>query len=131
METSTEKKENRALPVSAILDENYCVLMPKNFEEVYLFWRFSAYKEASFEKGEYAFGLRVKLVDGAGKKVMELTLPWEKGGSYIKLPGEDFKCHAEIYAVKDGREELLCSSAPIIVPAFSSMETLGSLEYGS
>ncbi len=127
-EIKDTEKQNRAL--SFLLDENYCVLLAKNFEELFLFWRFSGYKAAMFEKGEYHSMLRIKVLNEKGKTLMELPAKWDCGGIYLNIPFEDVLCYAEIYSLRNGKEERICVSPAVKVPSFSSEPSLGSREYG-
>lgn len=125
----TEALEEKKETLSFLLDENYCVLITKNFEELFLFWRFSKYKISSFERGEYSPDLTVKIIGENGKSIMELSSKWDRRGIYLKLPCEDISCLAEIYCKKDGKEEKICSSQYVKVPSFCEEPSLGSGEY--
>jgi len=126
-----QKKENIKTPLSFLLDENYCVLLVKNPEEIYMFWRFSSYKIKSFIDGEYSAFLRVKISDSSGKNIVELSIPWDKGSEYISIPVNDIYCQAHIFGVKNKVEEKICSSSEIKIPAYLPAQSLGSLEYGA
>lgn len=129
METEIKNANKASKVLSFLLDETYCVLLVKNFEELFLFWRFSKYKISSFESGEYKDILRIRILNEKGKNLMDLPAKWDCGGVYLRLPFEDLLCSAELYCVKNGKEEKLCSSLHVKVPAFSSEPSLGSREY--
>lgn len=130
MESEIKDLGNLNQALSFLLDENYCVLLAKNFEELFLFWRFSRYKVSMFEKGVYQHMIRVKLLNESGKTLIELPAKWDCGGIYLRIPFEDILCYAEIYSARNTKEERLCVSAAIKVPSFSSEPSLGSREYG-
>lgn len=130
MEIELQKKEKNKTPLSFLLDESYCVLLVKNPEEVYMFWRFSSYKIKSFLDGEYSALLRIRISDPSGKNFVELSAPWDKGSEYISVPVNDVYCQAHIFAIKNGVEEKICSSPKIKIPAYLPAQSLGSMEYG-
>lgn len=103
--------------ISSSLNENFCVVLPKNASSVYLFWKFSDFKIEKFEKKEYGETLIVKVFDEKESQVMEMPAPWDSGKLYISLPKDDFKCSVRLYSQNGGGLEEIARSNLIEVPA--------------
>lgn len=126
MQTAAETSSN----LSSSLNENFCVILPKNASTIFLFWKMSDFKIEKFEKKEYADNLIVKVFDEKENQVMEVPASWSSGKLYINLPKDDFRCFVKIYSqCPAGSLEEMARSNVISVPAEKNYSSVYSFEF--
>ncbi|MEF3280891.1 MAG: DUF4912 domain-containing protein [Elusimicrobiota bacterium] len=97
--------------VNSIFDENYCLIMPKNSETIFVFWKFSNYKISQFKNGEYLKKISIKALDESDKNIAEITLDYDMAKCYLMLPRYVENVFVRLYArSKNGEETISCSN---------------------
>jgi len=99
--------------VLSSLDENYCVVMPRNFETVFIFWKFSNYKISQFKNGEYSKNIMIKFFDENKNPVLDISVPYDAAKYYITLPRHTASITASLYLNRNNSYELLSNSNEI------------------
>jgi len=114
--------------VMTSLDKTFCVILPKNFSKIYLFWKFSNFKIEKFEKKEYSHNLIIKILDRDNNTIMETSAIWNSGKIYLNLPKDNLSCYVKIYAnTINGKLEEIATSNIIDIPS----EKENKVNYGN
>lgn len=99
--------------IISILNENYCIVLPKNSQEVFVFWKFSKFKFNQFLNSELNKKITLKLFDLKGNKLMEISHPYNENKLYITIPKYTEGLYAEIHANSSNKSELIATSNTI------------------
>lgn len=99
------------LTTKSILDENYCLVLPKNSSEVFVFWKFSDFKISQFEKGYYFKNIIFRVLDENKNIVADVPCEWDRAKFYISLPKFVNSITVELYAENsNGKEKISVSN---------------------
>jgi len=101
------------LNTKSLLDENYCVMLIQNSSTIFVFWKFSDYKNYQFEKGFYKKDITIKLLDENNNCVVDIPVEWNKARLYVALPRSLNSVRVEIYAENSNSREKLSSYGPL------------------
>ncbi len=93
----------------SLIDENYILIIPKNETTVFVFWKFSEYKNFQFQNKNYKENIIIKIFENSNL-VVEISAKWNDARKYIVLPKKSKEIFAELYAENQNENERIAVS---------------------